>query len=419
MEHFLIFLFGLSFLLAASLIVFSYAVYPILLPLIARGKSLSDNCFEAEDELPEVAVLMAVYNEESVLEKTLRSILKSNYPQEKLSVWIGSDGSTDRSHKIIESFQALYPELRLNVFPGRNGKIRIINHLAQGAEKLFKDPDTATFVLCDANVAWSENALRKMVRHFKREEVGLVGSSVMDQQSDHDGIGHEEEAYVGRENQTKYFEGLLWGNMMGAFGACYAMRARLFTPVPEAYIVDDFFQTMACLEGGSKAIVDLEAEVYESVSVEINEEFRRKTRIATGNFQNLKHFWNFLLPWNGGIATCFAFWSHKGLRWLGPHLLLLMLVSSMGLTFLVPFGWIPLAGLLFTFLCAGIDFLMSRKPGGAHLKVFRFVRYFYAMNGAVWLGFIAFLRGGKNSVWEPTKRVVSESTKKPEVVISK
>ncbi|MDF1658659.1 MAG: glycosyltransferase [Verrucomicrobiales bacterium] len=390
---------------SVGLIVYTYAVYPPLLSLLARGKALPQDRFESDDEFPEVAVLMAVYNEEAVIEKTIRSILNSDYPKSKLHLWIGSDGSTDRSHQIVEEFQIQHPDLHLNVFEGRNGKIRIINQLAIEAKASLKEMESAAFVLCDANVVWSKGALRNMVRHLKRDEVGLIGSSVMDEEVEHEGIGDEEEAYVGRENRTKYFEGILWGNMMGAFGACYALRAKLFVPVPTQYIVDDFFQTMACLEGGHLAIVDLEAEVYEAVSVQIEEEFRRKTRIATGNFQNLKHFWKFFLPWNGGLATTFAFWSHKGFRWVGPHLMRLMLGSAVVLSFINPWYWIALAGLLVSGLAAGIDLFLSRKEGRPHIKLFRFTRYFYAMNYAVWLGYLAFRRGVRNSVWEPTKRV--------------
>lgn len=347
---------------------------------------------------------MAVYNEDAVIAETLRSILQSDYPAGKVRLWIGSDGSTDRSHEIIEVLQREHPEVTLRIFSGRNGKIKIINELAVAALASFRDPETAAFVLCDANVVWSASALRNMVRHFRRDEVGLVGSSVMDLRSGREGIGDEEEAYVGRENRAKYYEGLLWGNMMGAFGACYAMKARLFTPVPGDYIVDDFFQTMSCLEGGHTAIVDLEAEVYEAVSAQIEEEFRRKTRIATGNFQNLHHFRQFLRPWHGGMATTFAFWSHKGIRWVGPHLIGIMSGALLVLPFLHPFYWIPLAGMLLSVLAAGVDSFLSRRPGRAHVKLFRFIRYFYAMNYAVWRGYLAFRRGVRNSVWEPTKR---------------
>lgn len=394
----------LVFLGCVGLLAHTYAMFPILLSFLARGKSLPDAGFSSESDLPEVAVLMAVYNEEVVLEKTLRSILETNYPTEKISVWIGSDGSTDRSHEILKSFQADHPNLCLKIFEGRNGKIRIINQLVSDAAAKFKNPDTALFFLCDANVAWTPELIHQLSRHFSREEIGFVGASVKDDTRNRVGIGDEEDAYVGRENLVKFQEGVLWGQVIGAFGACYAMRANLFEPVPENYIVDDYFLTVGCLAKGKKGIVDLEAVCYEAVSTDISEEFRRKRRIATGNFQNRRHFQSYFQPWRGGLAAAFAFWSHKGLRWYGPFLIAGAFLSSLILAFLAPVLSVFCVGFLATFAVALFDKWQSQKEDGKHVKIFRLIRYFYAMNVALFLGWIAYSRGVQNSVWEPTRR---------------
>lgn len=404
MTLFFLLFFTFVFWACVLLLGHTYVVYPALLGFLARGKTLSDDCFVSDEDLPEVAVLMAVYNEEAVLEATLSSIVASDYPREKLRILIGSDGSTDSSNEIVKHFCDAHPNIRLTVFGGRNGKIRIINQLAMVARDDSADPDSALLVLCDANVVWSASLLRRLAGHFKRPEVGLVGAAVMDRARVHAGIGDEEEAYIGQENLTKYREGLLWGKVIGAFGACYAMRLPLFSPVPGHHTNDDFYLTLGCLEQGKEAIVDLEAVCYEAVSTEIQEEFRRKRRIATGNFLNLSHFWNFIQPWNSDFATFFAFWSHKGLRWFGPFLLAGAFLSCAILAALQPFYLLPLAGLLATLAAAGIDRIMSRRNGGRHVKLFRFVRYFYTMNAALLLGFTSFLGGSSDSVWEPTKR---------------
>jgi len=392
-----------------ALLAHTYALYPILLGFLARGRTLPEERFESDVELPEIAILMAVYNEEKVLEATLASIIASDYPSEKMRIFIGSDGSTDRSDEIVKRFAKQDARIRLVGFGGRNGKIRIINHLAEEASGTFPDPDKALFILCDANVTWSPAMLRRLAGHFKRASVGLVGSAVCDPVREHKGIGDEEDAYIGRENLVKFREGVLWGRVIGAFGACYAMRARLFTPVPAHHIVDDFYLTFSCFEQGSDAIVDLEAVCHEAVSTDIREEFRRKRRIAAGNFQNLRRFWSYLQPWNSDPATTFAFWSHKGLRWCGPFLLIAALLSCMALAALHPFYLLPLAGFAGVFAMALVDRFLAGK-GGRHLKLFRFARYFLSMNLALLLGFIDFLRGPRNSVWEPTRREVSPAT---------
>ncbi|MEQ1839640.1 MAG: glycosyltransferase [Verrucomicrobiales bacterium] len=395
---------SLLFWACLLLLAHTYAVYPVLLGVLAKRKKLPGDRFVSDLDLPEVAVLMAVYNEESVIEATLESILASDYPTGKIRVLIGSDGSPDRSDEIVNRFRREHSNLHLTVFGGRNGKIRIINQLAGEARARFENPESAVFVLCDANVVWSADLLRRLTSHFKRPDVGLVGAAVRDPIRQHAGIGDEEEAYIGQENLAKYREGVLWGKVMGAFGACYAMRSSLFSSVPANHIVDDFFLTFRCLEQGHKAIVDLEAVCYEAVSTEIKEEFRRKRRIAAGNFQNLNHFHRFLLPWNSDLATFFAFWSHKGLRWCGPFLLLGIFLSLLILPFLQSFYWLPLVGFLGTLLMGAGDIILSRRKNAIQVKLFRFARYFFSMNFALFLGFLDFMKGPRNSVWEPTKR---------------
>jgi len=389
-------------------ILHSYLGYPFFLDLLARGKSLPDDRIQKDgDQWPHVVVLMAAYNEEAVLKKTLTSILDNDYPAGKFEVTVGSDNSTDRSHQIVESLQVDHPNLELKIFGGRSGKIHIINQLAEDCLKRFPvDEEQPIFILCDANITWSKTLTKQLISHFKRPDIGLVGATVVDAASARSGIGQAEDLYVGRENKMKFQEGLLWGSTIGVFGACYAMRSELFEAVPTHYNVDDFYLTMHCLEEGADAIVDPEAICYEAVSEHISEEFRRKKRIAIGNFQNLRHFKKFLLPWNCGWPTSFAFWSHKGIRWIGPILLILAFVTS-GLLIMKSLIYLLAAiGLGFSLILSGLDWVMAKLYPCFHVKAFRFARYFYLMNLAMLMGGIRFCLGVKNSVWEPTRRVV-------------
>ena len=82
-------LFSLIFWGCVLMLWHTYAAYPVLLGILAKGKKLPKERYDTEAELTEVVVLMAVYNEETVLEETVRSILDSDYPKEKLRVMIG------------------------------------------------------------------------------------------------------------------------------------------------------------------------------------------------------------------------------------------------------------------------------------------------------------------------------------------
>jgi hypothetical protein len=199
---------------------------------------------------------------------------------------------------------------------------------------------------------------------------------------------------------NKYREGVIWGTMIGAFGGIYAMRKKLYAPVPPNFIVDDFFLTMQVLEKKKQAINELQAVCYEDVSNKLSEEFRRKVRISSGNFQNLSRFAGLLFPPTSGLA--FSFLSHKVLRWLGPLFIVFTELSAIALGVYV-FEYRVLAAFgAATFLLPLIDWVLQKL--GAHISVLRFITHFYSMNLALFLGLIRYFRGIKTDVWTPTQR---------------
>jgi len=383
---------------SAVAVAHTYLFYPFWLQWRAKGKTLSNDIYLPTDRLPNVVILMAVYNEEKVIAQKLQSIFQTTYPIERIKIWIGSDNSTDSTHQIIQQYAQKYGNISLEVFVGRNGKPRILNQLmGKMANQL---PHNSILVLTDANVVFTPDLLYQLVKRFKRTEVGVVGANVLNIGVKDVGISFQEMWYIRRENVLKHYESIVGGCMMGAFGACYALRSNLFEPIPDNFVVDDFYLTMVALERGFAAIKELEAICYEDVSDDLNEEFRRKKRISSGNFQNLRRFSHLLLPSEGMIA--FSFWSHKVLRWFTPILLILTFSISGYLAFrtniyfclfLIQFG-----SLLLWFA----DFLLSKY--NINIKIFRFTRYFYLMNLGLLIGLFKYLKGIESNVWKPTRR---------------
>jgi cellulose synthase/poly-beta-1,6-N-acetylglucosamine synthase-like glycosyltransferase len=205
---------------------------------------------------------------------------------------------------------------------------------------------------------------------------------------------------MSREIKLKFYEGKVWGTMIGAYGACYAIRNEYFTAVPSGYSVDDFYITMKVLERKKKCILEMKAICYENVPNRLSEEFRRKIRIAAGNFQNLRTFFRLLWPPYSGLA--FSFFSHKVLRWLGPFFLILLIISNVILAISDPFYRILLMiqGLLI--IIPFIDFLLGKI--GLHIVILRFITHFYSMNLALLAGFLKFIKGVETNVWQPTRR---------------
>jgi cellulose synthase/poly-beta-1,6-N-acetylglucosamine synthase-like glycosyltransferase len=376
------------------LILHTYLFFPVILRWLAESRKQNENVFLLTDsDLPEVAILLAVHNEEEVIARKIQSVYNSEYPADKIHFYIGSDNSTDKTDEIIKSFQQKYPKLYLRNFPSRTGKAAIVNALEKDASQDY-------LILTDANVFFDEYTVYHLIKHFRNTEISVVGGNILNERFKFEGISFQEKKYLERENVIKYREGLIWGTMIGAFGGCYSIRKSDYQPVPKNFLMDDFFITMNVLKEGKKAINELEAVCYEDVSNKISEEFRRKVRISAGNFQNLMVYKNLLWPPFTGLA--FSFFSHKVLRWITPFLIIITLVTNYLLVPVHPVYVIILIGQVTFLLVPFIDTLL--KKIAINFKLFRFITHFYSMNLALLVGFFKYSTGVKTNIWRPTER---------------
>ena len=55
---------------------------------------------------PTVAVIVAAYNEEPVIERRIENLLELDYPRDKLEIVVTSDASTDRTEELARSRRA-------------------------------------------------------------------------------------------------------------------------------------------------------------------------------------------------------------------------------------------------------------------------------------------------------------------------
>lgn len=382
----------------------TYVVYPLLLKLLSLFSSPLPPSSGGQNSQQPVSVLIAAYNEEKAIKEKLESIFNSDYPKDKIEVIVGSDASTDRTNELVRGF----PGIQLIEFKGRSGKVKIINHL-----KTLAKHDI--LILTDANVMFDKNTLQELTKHFSDPKIGLVDSN-MQNINQQKGISRAESTYIRGEVGIKNNEGKVFGMMMGPFGGCYAVRKSFYEPVPENFLVDDFYVNMKVLEKGGKAISEINAKVYEEVPTEWKIEFKRKIRIATGSFQNLKAFFHLLFRFN---ALSFCFLSHKVLRWLGP-----IFMTGLYLSNLLIAWWIFMSEMLFTFpgeftlhlhgfqiffilqnvlpLLLIFDLILSSLR--IHFAPTRLVTHFFTTNLALLVGFFKFLGGVQSSIWNPTKR---------------
>jgi len=374
----------------------SYVLFPIILKLLAKSKKENHILWTNTDiEQPSVSIIMASYNEEKNIEKKIISTFKTNFNKNKIEFLIGSDNSTDKTNEIIEKYKKEFSQIKFYKFDKRQGKINIINELTKHAKNEL-------LIFTDTKVFFTEDTIYELIKHFKNPEINIVGGVLINQLSKQNDISIQENAYMNREMTIKYNEGLVWQNSMGVFGAIYAIRPQDYSPIPKNFTVDDFFITLKVIENKGKVIFSKNAIAYENLAGNINEEFNRKVRIATGNFQNLKTFYKLLLPKFNGNA--FSFLSHKVIRWVGPFIIIISFLLNIYIANNNNFYKILLILYTFSFLLPLMDYIL--KKINIHLIILRFITHFYSMNLALLIGFIKFAKGVKTSIWQPSKREI-------------
>lgn len=378
------FLWLIILLLCIGLLVHSYWLFPAWM----MKASKKPNNWETYQNLPQVAVLVAAYNEEAVISEKIRSTLDTNYPKELLEIWVGSDASTDGTDQIVTEYAEKYPEVKFKPFKERTGKPGILNDLVH-------QTDAEILVLTDADTFFNQETIPELVKPFSVSNIGGVQANLQSFTDQNDEVAKQEQLYNDREFMIKKGESQ-YGAVIGAYGACYAMRKSLYQPIPAGFYVDDFFLFMNVLLNGYRTVFTPKATCRMEVSGKSNVQFKRKVRISSGNFQNLVYFRKLVNPFR--TFAGFAFFSHKVIRWLGPFLMLLILIANGLLLSMHPFfSWLLAGQLLFYF--SGLLDLVLRKVD-VDLIVLRYISHFLLMNYALLIGFFRFLSLESDGKWD-------------------
>jgi len=380
--------------ITAALLAWTYLIYPAAVIMAANLKKRHTlPSAVALESLPSVTVVMSLHNEKEVAEKKIRSMLASEYPAEKLDFIIGSDGSDDGTGAVITAMAATNPNIQIIINAERKGKAAMLNELVSGAKGDI-------LVVTDANVMFTPSVIRKLAEGFADSRTGLCDATVHPFSADDTGITRQEIMYSRFETALKRAEGLLWGAMPGPYGGCYAVRRSLFPRLPENTLVDDLLVGLSVLKENYMAFNIPDAVVFEDTQPDMIEQFRRRTRIAAGSFQNLFRFGLCISERAGAL---FAFLSHKIMRWLTPLLLVLFFMTTVILSGSSYFYFCLTAFQLIFIILSVIDIMLDRR--GKKLFIQRYVTQFLLMNAALATGFVKAVRGIESGIWEPTKRV--------------
>ncbi len=377
-------------LLSAGLVVFHFAIYPLIVWSLARCRRSRAERLDEPAQLPHVSLIIAAYNEQQVIASKIANSLALDYPADRLEIIVVSDGSDDRTHEIASSWAELGVVAMHE--PQRRGKSAALNRAVERARGEI-------VVFSDANNDFSRGALRALVRHFGDPVVGGVCGRKCICSADDRESSVGDSLYWRYESAIKIAESDL-GIMTTADGEIFAIRRRLYEPIPPHVINDDAEITFAMVRAGLRIVYEPEAVSTELASLTLEEDFRVKVRMIAGGFQSMQLHWRALLPPRSAFA--WAFLSHKLLRWSIPLLLAVVLGCSLALWRQPAVAVLLMAQVAFY----GVGLLGWVTRNRVRLPAWKYVPlYFGLMNIAALVGLRRFLAGdGITAIWHKAVR---------------
>ena len=116
---------------------------------------------------PRVAVLIPAYNEETVIVRTIRSVLNSDYSN--LHIIVIDDGSLDRTAEVAREAYAAEPRVQVLSKPN-GGKAAALNF---ALDRLEED----IYVGIDADTVIAADAISKLIPHFEDPRIGAMAGN--------------------------------------------------------------------------------------------------------------------------------------------------------------------------------------------------------------------------------------------------
>lgn len=357
--------------ISMALLAYCYLFYPLIVLTLAR---LLPKPVKKGDDTPMVTVLIPAHNEAKIIRRKIENTLALNYPAGRMETLLISDGSSDGTEKIAASCAG--PGVTVIAHPERQGKLKaLLSALPQAKGDVF--------VFSDASGMLRTDALREMISNFSDPAVGCVcgyyRSPALAQRGEDGELAYWDYEFAIKQAESRF------STLLGATGAMYAVRRSAFVPPDPGTINDDFVIPALVTLNGFRTVLEDRA-VVDDCDPRMGD-FKRRVRVAAGNWQQLFYLPGLLSPRRP--IVCWQFVSHKLLRMASPLLVIAALAAMIAVS-----PWPALALL-------GIMALAAVPWGrGALGAVSAAVRKFIAVNAAGLCGMARFFAGSKALKWD-------------------
>jgi poly-beta-1,6-N-acetyl-D-glucosamine synthase len=373
------------FITFCLLIFYAYLGYPLLLAVLARWASKTRKS-PSPKALPAVTIVFCAHNEASVLAEKIINCRSIDYPSDHLEFCVGSDGSTDETNALLQSWADQDQRVRLTLSAERVGKTMLLNRIvptAKGEIVLFSD----------ASTLFPPDAVRQHVSHYADPAIGCVGGDLVFTNTTSSAMSGAHGAYWRYERYLRQCESSL-GTLGWVAGANYSMRRALWQAVPP-HFADDCNSPLNVIEQGYRVVYDPDATAREVAAETSKGLMRRRIRMVTRDLEALLARPALLNPLRSpGIA--WSIWSHKILRWFVAPLLVFLLITNLFLLDRQLFQAVFALQLAFYMVCLAAYFLQ----GKVQIRLLSLPLYFALSNLAALFGLANVIRRKQAATWQ-------------------
>jgi cellulose synthase/poly-beta-1,6-N-acetylglucosamine synthase-like glycosyltransferase len=376
---------AIVFWLAAALVAFAYAGYPLLMALRARWHARP---VVPGDSLATIDVVLVVHDAATQVEAKLRNLLELDYPAERLRINLACDGCSDATEDIARAIGS--PRIRVFAFGQRRGKSACI-------AELVPQLDAELLLFTDVRQRIDAGAARMLAMTLAAPGVGVASGELVLEADN--GYGRGIDAYWRYEKLLRRLESAS-GSIVGATGALYAARRELLVPPPAGIILDDMWIPLAIAAGGHRVVFVPQALAYDRGASDSASEETRKRRTLAGNYQLLHRWPQLAVP--GAHPLALRLWGHKWLRLAAPWCLLALLASNL---------WLARGGDLFYLAGLALQVPAYLLALAARLRPSlatawlpaRLCAAFLSLNLSAALALVDYLRNPQAHLWRTTR----------------
>jgi cellulose synthase/poly-beta-1,6-N-acetylglucosamine synthase-like glycosyltransferase len=376
-----------GFWILLGLVVYVYAGYPVGVSVFALFRNR--RVVKADRE-PTITVVIAAFNEEAEIGRTISNILSQNYPPERLNVIAVSDASTDATDEILADLAGRSAgRLTVQCQEVRQGKTAALNLAVSRAT-------AEIIVFADANSFYAPGALRALVRSFADPSVGYVTGRMSYTNATGSGVGEGNRIYMRYENFIRTRETRL-GSIVGVDGGIDAIRRDLFVTMRPDQL-PDLILPLSVVEQGRRVVYEPDAVLFEPALARASDEFRMRVRVALRALWALYDKRVLLNPIRYPLYS-WQIISHKVVRYVA----FIPLVGLFGYNAWVA-GRHPFYGGVFAvqLACYALAVLghLFRNSSMGFRQLFT-PYYFCVVNAACMVALWKFLTRQKMTVWKP------------------